>query len=163
DGQNVSIEPRFADGHYEQLPMMAADLARRRVALIFAGGGTVAAAKAATGTIPIVFSGNGDPVQSGTVASLPRPGGNLTGASNMGGDVRAKRLQLMPDLIPGANVMGYLVNSGSAGANVGSLRLAQAAAASLGLELHILEASNERDFESAFAKLAELRAGALAI
>src|SRR5205807_10549585 len=108
DGQNVSIESRFADGHYEQLPMMAADLVRRGVALIFAGGGTAPAAKAATAKIPIVFSGAGDPVQAGTVTSIARPGGNITGVSNMGSDVTAKRLQLMHDLVPTASVVGLL-------------------------------------------------------
>jgi putative ABC transport system substrate-binding protein len=107
EGQNLSIEYRFADGDYEQLPMMAADLVRRKVALIFSGGGTVAAAKAATRTIPIVFSNNSDSVQSGMVTSLARPGGNITGASNLAGDVTAKRLQLMHDLIPTARTMGF--------------------------------------------------------
>jgi putative tryptophan/tyrosine transport system substrate-binding protein len=107
EDQNVSFEYRFADGHYEQLPATAADLVRRRVAVIFAGGGTGAAAKAATSTIPIVFSINGDAVQAGMVASLARPGGNVTGASNLGGDVTTKRLQLMHDLIPTASTVGF--------------------------------------------------------
>jgi ABC-type uncharacterized transport system substrate-binding protein len=163
EGQNVSIEYRFADGRYQQLPAMAADLARRKVALIFSGGGTAAAAKAATRTIPIVFSGNGDPVQAGTVTSLARPGGNVTGVSNMGGDVTAKRLQLMHDLIPAASVMGFLTNPASPVDRQAFLRNNQAAAASLKIDLHVIEASNERDFEPAFAKLADLRAGALVI
>jgi putative ABC transport system substrate-binding protein len=163
EDQNVSFEYRFADGRYEQLPAMAADLVRRRVAVIFAGGGTGAAAKAATSTIPIVFSMNGDAVQAGMVASLARPGSNVTGASNLGGDVTTKRLQLMHDLIPAASTVGLLMNPANPANLQAFLRSVQAAAASLGLDLHLLEASNERDFELVFAKLAELRAGALMI
>jgi putative ABC transport system substrate-binding protein len=163
EGQNLSIEYRFADGRYEQLPAMAADLARRKVAVIFAGGGTAAAAKAATGTIPIVFSGNTDPVQSGLVRSFNRPGGNITGVSNLSGDVTDKRLQLLHDLIPTANTIGYLINP-TAPVDLEALRRrGQAAAASLGLDVHFLEAGNERDFEMAFANLQRLRAGALMI
>jgi putative tryptophan/tyrosine transport system substrate-binding protein len=166
EGQNVSIESRFADGHYEQLPTMTADLVRRKVAVIFAGGGTAAAAKAATATIPIVFSGNGDPVRDGTVTSIARPGGNMTGVSNLGGDVTTKRLQLMRDLVPAASVMGFLRNPTNPVGVANSqafLQSVQAAAASLAIDLHMLEAGSEREFEPAFAKLAELRAGALVI
>ena len=140
EGQSLSIEYRFADGRYEQLPAMAADLARRQVAVIFAGGGTAAAAKAATSTIPIVFSGNTDPVQSGLVASFNRPGGNITGVSNLSGDVTEKRLQLLHDLIPTASTIGYLINP-SAPIDLEALRRrGQAAAASLGLDVRFLEA-----------------------
>jgi putative tryptophan/tyrosine transport system substrate-binding protein len=166
EGQNVSIEFRFADGHYEQVPAMAADLVRRKVAVIFAGGGTNAIAKAATSTIPIVFSINGDPVQAGMVASFNQPGGNVTGVSNLGGDVTTKRLQLMHDLIPTANDIGYLANPTNPINPVNLqafLKSLHAAAEGLGLDLHILEASNESDFEMAFVKLAQLRAGALMI
>jgi putative ABC transport system substrate-binding protein len=163
EDQNVSFEYRFADGRYEQLPLMAADLVRRRVAVIFAGGGTSAAAKVATSTIPIVFSMNGDAVRAGMVASLARPGGNVTGASNLGGDVTTKRLQFMHDLIPAAGTVGLLMNPANPADLQDFLRSVQAAAASLGLDLHLLEASNERDFERVFTKLAELRAGALMI
>jgi putative ABC transport system substrate-binding protein len=166
EGQNVSIEFRFADGHYEQVPAMAADLVRRKVAVIFAGGGTNAVAKAATSTIPVVFSINGDPVQAGMVASFNQPGGNVTGVSNMGGDVTTKRLQLMHDLIPTANDIGYLANPTNPINPVNLqafLKSLHAAAEGLGLDLHILEASNESDFEMAFVKLAQLRAGALMI
>jgi putative ABC transport system substrate-binding protein len=163
EGQSLSIEYRFADGRYEQLPAMAADLARRQVAVIFAGGGTAAAAKAATSTIPIVFSGNTDPVQSGLVTSFNRPGGNVTGVSNLSGDVTEKRLQLLHDLIPTASTMGYLINP-SAPIDLEALRRrGQAAAASLGLDVHFLEAGSEGDFETAFASLQQLRAGALLI
>ena len=167
EGQNVSIEYRFADGHYEQVPAMAADLVRRQVAVIFAGGGTTGlAAKASTSTIPIVFSGATDPVQLGLVASLSRPGGNVTGVSNLGGDVILKRLQVMHDLIPTVSVIGFLVNPanrfGSAFMQTswGSL---QAAAAQLAVQLHLLEAGSEHDFELAFAKLEQLRADTLLI
>jgi putative ABC transport system substrate-binding protein len=163
EGQRLSIEYRFADGRYEQLPAMAADLARRQVAVIFAGGGTAAAAKAATSTIPIVFSGNTDPVQSGLVTSFNRPGGNITGVSNLSGDVTEKRLQLLHDLIPTASTMGYLINP-SAPIDLEALRRrGRAAAASLGLDVHFLEAGSDRDFETAFASLQQSRAGALLI
>jgi putative ABC transport system substrate-binding protein len=143
---------------------MAADLARRQVAVIFAGGGTAAAAKAATSTIPIVFSGNTDPVQSGLVTSFNRPGGNVTGVSNLSGDVTEKRLQLLHDLIPTASTIGYLINPSAPVDVVEALRRrGQTAAASLGLDVRFLEAGGERDFEMAFASLQQLRAGALMI
>jgi putative ABC transport system substrate-binding protein len=164
EGQNVAIEPRFAEGNYGQVPAMAADLVRRKVAVIFAGGGTSSVAKAATATIPIVFSAAGDAVQLGLVASLARPGGNITGVSNMGSDVTAKRLQLMHDLVPAARSMGFLINPANTAQNVRAIAESRrAAAANIGLDLHILEARSERDFEPAFAKLAELQAGALVI
>jgi putative ABC transport system substrate-binding protein len=134
------------------------------VAVIFSGGGTIDAAKAATSTIPIVFSSNGDPVAAGLVASFNRPGGNLTGVTNLSGDVTLKRLQVLHDLIPTATVVGFLFNPGAA-ANVGFVQRGdlQAAAARLGLQLHALEARTERDFETVFTRLQELRAGALMI
>jgi putative ABC transport system substrate-binding protein len=163
EGQNLSIEYRFADGRYDQVPAMAADLARRRAAVIFSGGGTIDAAKAATSTIPIVFSSNGDPVASGLVASFNRPGGNLTGVTNLSGDVTEKRLQLLHDLIPTANAVGYLINP-SAPVDLEAIhRRVQAAAASLGLDVHFLNAGSEREFEMVFANLQQLRAGALLI
>ena len=131
--------------------------------MIFAGGGTASFSKDATNTIPIVFSGNTDPVQSGLVASFNRPGGNITGVSNLSGDVTEKRLQLLHDLIPTASTMGYLINP-SAPIDLEALRRrGQAAAASLGLDVHFLEAGSEGDFETAFASLQQLRAGALLI
>jgi ABC-type uncharacterized transport system substrate-binding protein len=164
EGQNVSIEYRFADGRYDQLPAMAADLVRRKVAAIFSGGGTMDAAKAATSTLPTVFSVAGDPVELGLVASFNRPGGNLTGVSNLSGDVTLKRLQVLHDLIPTARVVGYLVNPTLQQPRLSSrLSSLQAAAATLGLELQVLEARSERDFETVFARLQELRAGALLI
>jgi putative ABC transport system substrate-binding protein len=163
EGQNVSIEYRFVDGRYDQLPAMAADLVRRQVAVIFAGGGTPDAAKAATSTIPIVFSTATDPVALGLVASFNRPGGNLTGVNNLSQDATPKRLQLLHDLIPAAKVIGLLVNPALRSPTQVNSSSLQAAAANLGLQLHLLEARTERDFETAFAKLHELRAGALLI
>jgi putative ABC transport system substrate-binding protein len=164
EGQNMSIEYRFADGRYEQLPAMAADLVRRRVSVIFSGGGTGAAVTAATSTVPIVFSINGDAVQAGMVESLSRPGGNVTGVSNLGGDATTKRLQFMRDLLPTITTMGFLMNPTNTAVTAQPLQQSvEAAAASLGLDLRMLEASNERDFGAVFARLAELRAGALLI
>ncbi len=163
EGQNVSIEYRFADGRYDQLPSMAADLVHRQVAAIFAGGGTPDAAKAATGTIPIVFSVAGDPVALGLVASFNRPGGNLTGVNNLSGEALPKRLQLLHDLIPATSIIGILINPANRGSTQANLSNLQAAATGLGIELHILEASSERDFETVFARLQELHAGALLI
>jgi putative ABC transport system substrate-binding protein len=142
---------------------MATDLVRRQVAVIFASGGTAGFAKDATSTIPIVFSAAADPVESGLVASFNRPGGNLTGVSNLSSDATPKRLQLLHDLIPGARIIGFLFNPSSRGGAQPNLSNLQAAAASLGLELHVLEASSERDFETVFASLQQLRAGALLI
>jgi putative ABC transport system substrate-binding protein len=163
EGQNVSIEYRFSDGRYDQLPAMATDLVRRQVAVIFASGGTAGFAKDATSTIPIVFSAAADPVESGLVASFNRPGGNLTGVSNLSSDATPKRLQLLHDLIPAARIIGFLFNPSSRGGAQPNLSNLQAAATSLGLELHVLEASSERDFETVFASLQQLRAGALLI
>jgi putative ABC transport system substrate-binding protein len=160
EGQNVAVEYRFADGRYDQLPVMAADLVRRQVAVIFSAGGTQTAAKAATSTIPIVFSTAGDPVEAGIVASFNRPGGNLTGVSNISADVAPKRLQLMHDLIPAARIIGRLINPSIPNP---SLNTMQEAAANLGIELPLLEASSEPDFEKVFSRLGELRAGGLFI
>jgi putative ABC transport system substrate-binding protein len=157
ENENVTFQYRFADGHYDQLPVMATDLVRRQVSVIFAGGGTADAARAATSTIPIVFSVAGDPVALGLVASFNRPGGNLTGVNNLSGEVTPKRLQLMHDLVPTATVVGYLVNPSN------PARSLQEAAASLGLQLHLLQAVSERDFEAVFAALLQMRAGALVI
>ncbi len=164
EGQNVAIEYRFADGRYDQVPAMAADLVRRRVAAIFSGGGTTDAAKAASGTIPIVFSTNGDPVASGYVTSFNRPGGNLTGVSNLSGDVTLKRLQILHDLIPSASVVGFLLNPTNR-SNVSFMErgILQSAAANLGLQIQVLEARTDSDFEAAFARLQQLRAGTLLI
>jgi putative ABC transport system substrate-binding protein len=161
DGQNVAIEYRSAA--YDRLPALAADLVRRQVTVIAAGGIPAAlAAKAATTTIPIVFSVAGDPVEFGLVASLNRPGGNLTGGSTLSVDLGSKRLELLHELVPAATIIGLLVNPTNPNAEILS-RDAQAAARILGLQLHVLHASNEGDFGTVFATLVQLRAGALVI
>jgi putative ABC transport system substrate-binding protein len=164
EGRNVAIEYRWADGQNDQLPALAADLVRRRVSVIVAGGGTptVLAAKAATATIPTIFYVAVDPVEHGYVASLNRPGGNLTGVSNLAGELGPKRLELLHELVPTATIMAVLVNPTIPTAETLSRDL-QAAARPLGLELHVLHASTDREIETAFATLLQLRAGALVI
>jgi putative tryptophan/tyrosine transport system substrate-binding protein len=164
DGQNVSIEYRWAEGRSDRLPAMAADLVNKQVAVIAATTTEGAlAAKAATTTIPIVFETASDPVRLGLVPSLNRPGGNVTGVTQTNVEVAPKRLQLLQELVPTTSVMALLVypdNPRLAEANTKEL---QAAARTLGLELHVLNASTERDFDGVFAKLIQLRAGGLVI
>ena len=162
EGQNVAIEYRFAEGRNERLPAMAADLVRRQVAVIAANGPAVVAAKAATAEIPIVFSVGLDPVATGLVASLNRPGGNLTGDTILFDEVGPKRLELMRELVPTATIVGVLINPAYPTAEVQS-RALHAAARILGLELRVLHASGERDLDAAFASLVQMRAGALVI
>ena len=164
EGRNVAIEYRWAQGQYDRLPAMAADLARRQVAVISVLGSTpgALAAKAATTTIPVVFWSGSDPVAFGIVASLSRPGGNLTGVVNLGVELGPKRLELLRELVPAATVVALLVNPTNLIAEAES-RSMQAAAAALGLQLHVLDASNERDFDTVFAKLLQLHASALVI
>jgi ABC-type uncharacterized transport system substrate-binding protein len=163
DGRNVTIEYRWADGHYDRLPALAADLVRRQVTVIAATTTPAAlAAKAATTTIPIVFTTVGDPVQLHLVTSLNRPGGNVTGVTQMNVEVAPKRLELLYELVPTASVMALLVNSTNPNTETNTKEL-QAAARTLGLELHVLNASTERDFDAVFAKLIQLRAGGLVI
>jgi putative ABC transport system substrate-binding protein len=165
EGRNVLIEYRWAEGHYERLPIMAADLVRREVAVIAASSTPAAfAAKTATAAIPIVFQIGGDPIALGLVASLNRPGGHMTGVSNLNADVQPKRLELLRELVPGTTTIAHLMNP--TGLNPESLareRELQAAASTLGLQLHVLRASTERDFDTAFATLVQLRAGGLVI
>ena len=156
------IEYRWAEGHYERLPIMAADLVRRGVAVIFANGPAVLEAKAATSTIPIVFNVAADAVQAGLVASLNRPGGNLTGVSNLGVEVGPKRLALLHDLVPMATIIALLINPTSPNAETQSREM-KAAARAIGLQLNIAHASGERDFDTVFASLVQLRAGGLVI
>jgi putative ABC transport system substrate-binding protein len=164
EGRNVSVEYRWAEGQYDRLPALAADLVRRHVAVIVTTGGipSALAAKAATTTIPIVFTIGADPVEVGLVASLNRPGGNITGVSILNVELAPKRLELLHELLPMATVMALLVNPTNPNAEIQSRDL-QAAARTLGLELHVLHASSERDFEPALAALAQARAGALLI
>jgi putative ABC transport system substrate-binding protein len=161
---NVAIEFRWADGQYDRLPAMAADLVGRRVAVIVAGGGEPAglAAKAATSTIPIVFAIGGDPVKVGLVASLNRPGANVTGVTLLTGSLEAKRLGLLRELVPKATTLAMLVNPAFPNAE-SQVKDAKEAARTFGLQMHVLNASNERDFDVAFAGLAQLRADALLV
>jgi putative ABC transport system substrate-binding protein len=154
EGRNVTIEYRWADDQYDRLPELAADLVRRQVAVIATLGGNAAsvAAKAATITIPVVFHGSVDPVEAGFVASLNRPGGNVTGVVSLNVDTGQKRLELLHALLPAATTIGLLLNPANAVAEVQSKDL-QAAARTLGLQLRIANASTEHDFDAAFATL----------
>jgi putative tryptophan/tyrosine transport system substrate-binding protein len=162
EGRNVAIEYRWADGHYDRLPALAADLVRRHVAVIFANGAAAFTAKAATTTIPVVFVIAGDPIAFGLVASLNRPGGNVTGVTNLNVEVGPKRLELLHELLPAAAAVALLVNPGSPYGETLSGAV-QAAAGTLGLKLHVLQAGNEREIDTAFAKLVELQVRALVI
>jgi putative ABC transport system substrate-binding protein len=163
DGHNVAIEYRWANDRSDLLPAMAADLVHRQVAVIAATTTQAAlAAKAATTTIPIVFETGGDPVQLGLVPNLNRPGGNVTGVTQTNQEVTPKRLELLHELVPTATVVAGLFNPTSATAETLSTDL-QAAARTLGLQLHILNASTDRDLDVVFAKLIQLRAGGLVI
>jgi putative tryptophan/tyrosine transport system substrate-binding protein len=164
DGRNVTVEARWADGHYEKLPGLAADLVRRNVAAIAALGAlpTILAAKAATTTVPIVFGIGGDPVELGLVASLSRPGGNLTGATNLNTEVLPKRLQLMHEVVPVDAKIALLLNPRNPAAD-GQLRDVRTAARTLGRELQVVNASTEREIEAAFVSLAPLRVGGLVV
>ena len=164
DGQNVTIEYRFAEGQYDRLPSLAADLVNRQVSLIATSGGTVSAlaAKAATATIPVVFISDSDPVKIGLVASINRPGGNVTGIHQLTAGLEAKRFELLHELVPTATKIAVLLNPDypDAEAQIGEV---QRAALSLGLQAHILKASNERDFDTAFSTVKEQGAGALLV
>jgi putative ABC transport system substrate-binding protein len=163
EGQNVAIEYRWAEGYEHRLPALAADLVRRQVSVIVAPGiAPPLAAKAATTMIPIVFQMAGDPVQLGLVATLARPGGNVTGVTSLNVEVAPKQVELLHELVPRAAVIALLVNPGRAIAEA-TTREAQIAARRLGLEVHILHASAEGELEAVFAKAAQLRAGALVI
>jgi putative tryptophan/tyrosine transport system substrate-binding protein len=164
EGRNVAVEYRWAEDRSDRLPAMVSDLVHRQVVVIAANGTPAAlAAKAANTTIPIVFTTIGDPVQLDLVTSLNRPGGNVTGVTQTNVETAPKRLQLLHELLPTASVMALLVNpSNPTNAEISTKEL-QAAARSLGLELHVLNASTERDFNGVFAKLVQLRAGGLVI
>jgi putative tryptophan/tyrosine transport system substrate-binding protein len=161
DGQNVTIEYRWAEGKYDRLPALAADLVRRQVSVIAAT--TTPAnltAKTATSTIPIVFTAGGDPVQLGLVASLRRPGGNVTGVTVLAEELAPKRMELAHELVPTATLIGLLVNPRSPNPEA-KKRAAQAAAATLGLQLDVLHASTDAELDDAFATLVQKQAGAL--
>jgi putative ABC transport system substrate-binding protein len=163
EGGNVAVEYRWADGQFERLPAMAADLVGRRVAVLFAGGSAVGvrAAMAATQTIPIVFTTNSDPVAAGLVRSLSQPGGNVTGVTGIGGELVPKRLELLHEMIPAATKMAVLVNPDNPVTLQEAIRGAAAAAGRLGLEIIIVNASTETEIETAFASVVQQRAAAL--
>jgi putative ABC transport system substrate-binding protein len=165
EGRNVGIEYRWAEGQNDRLPALAADLVRRQVRVIATPESTPAAfaAKAATTTIPIVFSVGVDPVAVGLVASLNRPGGNLTGVTNLNAEILPKRLELLHELVPTATTIALLVNPSNPLVAETESRDAQTAARTLGLQLHVLHASTDRDFDTVFASLAQMRAVALVI
>jgi putative ABC transport system substrate-binding protein len=164
EGQNVAVEYRWADGQYDRLPTLAAELVRRQVTVIAATGGSQSAlaAKSVSTAIPIVFAIGDDPVEFGLVSSLNRPGGNVTGVTTLNVEIGPKKLELLHELIPTVTIIALLVNPTNPNAEALS-RDAQAAARTLGLQLHVLRATTERDFDAVFANLAELRAGGLMI
>jgi putative ABC transport system substrate-binding protein len=163
EGQNLAIEYRRAEGHYDRLPALAADLVGRKVNLIAAVSVTSAlAAKNATSTIPMVFAGGGDPVEEGLVASLARPGGNITGVSTLGVELMPKRFELLSELVPQAGVIALLLNPNSAGVER-QMRDVREAARAKGVQLVTLNAGNENEIDAAFATLVQLHAGAILV
>ena len=163
EGQNVTIEYRWAEGHYDRLPEMAADLVRRQVSVIVANTPANLAAKKATDTIPVVFTTASDPVQIGLVSSFSRPGGNVTGVSQINVALGPKRLELAHELMPAAIAVALLVNPTDPARAETLSKETQAAANHLGIELHILRASTDPEIETAFAGFAQLKAGVLVI
>ena len=162
EGQNVAIEYRWAEGQNDRLPALAADLVRGQVTVIAANSAAAVAAKAATNRIPIVFNSGVDPVKIGLVASLNRPGGNLTGVSSLNVELGPKRLELLRELVPAATNIALLVNPTGPNAEILTSDV-QRAARTLGLQIHVLHASTERAFDAAFASLVQMRADALVI
>jgi ABC-type uncharacterized transport system substrate-binding protein len=162
EGQNVKIEYRWAEGHYDRLPALAADLVRRQVAVIAATGGEPSpqVVKAATQTIPIVFMANGDPVAAGLVASLDRPGGNLTGVTIFGMMAAGKRLELLRQLMPKAGTIAYLMNPNNPNREFDNV---QAAARSVGQQILVLNADGSREIDTAFATIAQQGVAALVV
>jgi putative ABC transport system substrate-binding protein len=164
EGRNVAIEFRWAQGQYDRLPALAADLVHRQVAVLVATGGTMTtlAAKAATTKIPIVFTIGGDPVQLGIVASLARPGGNITGVNIFTSEMGAKRLGLLHQMVPTAALIAVLMNPKNPNAEALSKEIPEAARA-VGQQIHTLTASTERDLDAAFKTASQLGAGALLV
>ena len=164
DGQNVTLEFRWAEGRYEHLPAMAADLVRKKVAVLVSTGGvaTIRAAMAATTTIPTVFTVGGDPVRLGLVASLSRPGGNVTGIYMFTSTLDTKRLGVLRDMIPAATVIAALINPSNPPAEIQSQNILEAAR-SLGLQVRFLYASTEHEINAEFSRLAQLHAGAMQV
>jgi putative tryptophan/tyrosine transport system substrate-binding protein len=162
ESQNLAIEYRWAQGHYDRLPELAADLVRRKVAVIVATGGDPSPqiAKAATQTIPIVFGMLGDPVREGLVASLNRPGGNATGITKFGPAAVTKRLQLLHDLVPQAVLIAFLMNPNNPNSHI-EMKAAQTAANSLGRQIVVFSASSESELDAVFASMVRQRIGAL--
>jgi putative tryptophan/tyrosine transport system substrate-binding protein len=166
EGRNVAIEYRWAEDQFDRLPALAAELVRRQVAVIATIGGSPSAlaAKGAAGTIPIVFVGGSDPVNLGLVTSFNRPSGNATGISTVTSVLEPKRLELLHEVVPKAITIAFLVNPNNNDADFDArLKNVRDAAHVLGLQLHVLNASNERDIDAAFATLVQLQAGALLV
>jgi putative ABC transport system substrate-binding protein len=165
EGRNVAIEYRWAEGQNDRLLALAADLVRRQVTVIAAPGSTPAAlaAKAATATIPIVFELASDPIELGLIASLARPGGNVTGVTSLNAEVGPKRLELLHELVPTATIVALLVNPTNPTLAESTMKALQAAARTLGVQLHVLHASTDRDLDTVFSTVAQLGAGALVI
>jgi len=163
EGRNVAIEYRWAEGQYDRLPALAAELASQHVAVIVAIGVAALAAKNATATIPIVFNVSEDPVRLGLVASLGRPGGNATGVNFFVGELGAKQLGLLHELIPSATRIGLLVNPNSLGQTERITKDVTTAASDIGLKIEVVQASNSREIEAVFEKLARNRVDALLV
>jgi putative ABC transport system substrate-binding protein len=165
EGRSVAIEYRGMEGHYDLLPQFIADFIRRPVSVIFVMGNTpaVQAAKAATSTIPIVFNVGTDPIQSGLVANFNRPGGNVTGMSNLTGPLASKKLELLHELVPGASLIALLANPSNPAYTDYEISELRNAAMALGLRLHLLYASTAGEIDSALATLPQVQAGALLI
>jgi ABC-type uncharacterized transport system substrate-binding protein len=164
DGNNIALEYRWANNRFDRLPALAADLARQHVTVIHtvAGTITVLAAKGVTQTIPIVFVTGGDPIKAGLVASLNRPGGNITGINLIAGALNEKRLELLHEVVPMATSIAVLFNPNNPNAEP-EIRRVQAASSNLGLQIHTFEASRDRDIDSVYAEAIKLRAGAMLV
>jgi putative tryptophan/tyrosine transport system substrate-binding protein len=163
EGQNVVIDYRFAENKYERLPALAADLVQRQVTLIAANGPAAQAARAATSTIPIVFKGGFDPVEVGLVASLNRPGGNVTGVSILDVELGPKRLELLRELVPKANLIAVLINPTDPARAQTISRAVQTAAGTLGMQSKVLQAGSDADLDAVFTSLLDMGGDGLVI